>query len=709
MNKNKKMLFMLVPTVTFLAPLLFSSSCEAKYSDNNENINKQELINLEANIKNGIGLIDDDISLKNLVSKLQDQKDNIKSWYYRKNKQNKLKNKDKNWEAIFGILQMQQPNFDYSNLNINGTLFDSYDLTKILNAILPMILINKPTLNDDYVSTKMKRYFKNMRKINFNNLINLAINKRELIFYLINKIKDNTEDKKILQHVITLEQYLTNINNDEIQIKDLNINKKRFIRALLNSAKYLKEVNAEEKENINKNLDNAENNNYNETSTNDNTNAEVNNDEINASDSSSDLPSASNNDNEKESQENHGVDNKASNNQANQGASSSDAKNQNKANNNQDDLPNSNEDINYPKPPIEFFNNPFASKLFHKPSKHFRIGHWNILNYGKASLDPEGLKVNNIAKAILATQADIMGLTEVNYNHLDKVSYIVNLLNKWTNSNEFQYLGQKDIFSEKYPSQKENIAIIYRKSIATPILFDNGKIGASFTKKINRNDGKTEYVRPPYGTMFKIKGYEKPLITIFGHLDSPGAKQESGEKKITLYNNIKIQGSQGNQEVAEMMALPNVFEYFLSLAKDKDAAIMFGGDTNIKKENQFLLQELENKYNLTNYYYDYHEKYLTSLGRNNNYSQSYDKILFKENADFNFISANEKANMPEFKKVPYRLDTINAFNNKIWDRKESINLNNQDATWAYDNKTSDFQLALKISDHTPVFIDFINK
>ncbi|AXE60719.1 hypothetical protein DA803_01285 [[Mycoplasma] phocae] len=349
-------------------------------------------------------------------------------------------------------------------------------------------------------------------------------------------------------------------------------------------------------------------------------------------------------------------------------------------------------------------------EMFYKPENLIRVGHWNILNYGGGELsDKNGPKVAAISELIYKSQQDVIGLTEINYNQGKDVKNIVDALNELSNSSSYDCIVQPVDDANKTSSKatKEQIAIIYNTNKIKKKNFKNYNKNYQSYGNDKTNSG-VSFKRPLFAAFFEtIKG-NKPFVSIFGHLDSPGKASEEASQ-----NEYK---SQGAQEVKEALDIANAFKYYEQLSDN--ASIIFGGDTNIKTKNNrlFNTDEFTSK-GIKNYYgsmsnfkvkgkpTEQYEFYETSLGRNKGYSEAYDKLLFKEH-NLNIIDENEKIkyNDERYQKVSFKADIINGFKNGIWDKKHILNLNPK---FAKDFNGNEFSfIRSKISDHTMVYIDF---
>lgn len=326
-----------------------------------------------------------------------------------------------------------------------------------------------------------------------------------------------------------------------------------------------------------------------------------------------------------------------------------------------------------------------------KNDNRFRIGHWNVLNY--ANTEPN-YKSNGIATIINDANMDIVGLTEINLNRGDSISFIVDKLNQINPGAAYKFYVQpvSEAKENSQPTQSEQIGIIYKSSIFEPTRFTNGKIGDSFNPEVenyNNSTDKRHYVRTPYGMKFTNKTTNKNITVVFNHLDSPGAKIKSGEVNISKTNDKKglIKGeSQGNFELTEAYGLINVMNYFDSI--DDDSSLLFAGDTNIRLNNiQVFKPMFDNGY--LSVYGDKEEKHKTSLGTSKYWSQPYDKIFVKPAQSTKFITEEEN---PE---LEFKYDIYAAINAKIITEFK----NNEDVI---------IKKARSISDHTLTWVDWEN-
>ncbi|QZE12586.1 MnuA family membrane nuclease [Mycoplasma sp. Ms02] len=337
--------------------------------------------------------------------------------------------------------------------------------------------------------------------------------------------------------------------------------------------------------------------------------------------------------------------------------------------------------------------------------KVIRIMHWNILNFGGAKSTLRSFKTNAISEIIYKSGASLIGLTEVNFNDGEKVQRIVKTMNGFAGSDVFDYIVQdsSQARSALFENSAEKVAIIYNKNKFEYVPFanqDSSVSGDSFRSKINLLEGgKTEHSRPPFGAQFRDKANNKYVTTVFAHFDSPGINEKNGEKPApTPYKGIKLEGSQGNFEVAQAFSIPQIISYF-EAKSNPNAAILFAGDTNIKTENQDLLDLFEGKNGIQNFYNQaMAENFKTSIGKSD-YANAYDKIVFKEKDGIDFLSAFEIKN-PE---QSFKIDLLKVFKNQILDRAEYTKLYKKDND---SDGITDHKMASTISDHAPIYVDY---
>ncbi|QJG67259.1 MnuA family membrane nuclease [Mycoplasma phocoenae] len=370
-----------------------------------------------------------------------------------------------------------------------------------------------------------------------------------------------------------------------------------------------------------------------------------------------------------------------------------------------------------------------VEKMFYKPDKYYRVGHWNILNFGGKSSNKNNVKVQAIAEAIYKTKQDVIGLTEINYGDGDKVQRILDVLNSINNNNSYNLIVQSTDDSNEWSNKgtREQIAIIYNKNKVNLLPFNNSKKGLSYgdTQKFkNEKNEEVSMKRPLYGSLFETIDTKNCFVAFFGHLDSPDVKAKKSDK------HPKEQKSQykdqGTQEIAEAKQIAKAFKFYEQNSPE-NTSIIFGGDTNIKTHNNnlFNLPEFKDN-NIKNYYgnmniykkqaaksWEQYEYYETSLGTKKGYANAYDKLLFLEKPNIDIIDEEEKINSiisdneKKYSSVSFKADIANGFNNGLWDREKYKKLWQQNSS-QNTNYPGDFKLIrTKISDHAPIWVDFV--
>ncbi|EFF41828.1 endonuclease/exonuclease/phosphatase family protein [Mycoplasmopsis alligatoris] len=350
-------------------------------------------------------------------------------------------------------------------------------------------------------------------------------------------------------------------------------------------------------------------------------------------------------------------------------------------------------------------------------NKEILVGHWNVLNYGSSRTTSQSSKVYALSSIIQNSNFDLIGLTEINYNQADKVQLIIDELNKTNPEIKWNYVFQpvsEADLSNSSTNTKEQVAIVYKETVFQPNAFSNNKKGDSFAgefKGINTQNA-LMYRRPLYGHNFKLVNTDKTFTFIFGHFDSPGvgSKEKSLSSRNFNYDGLdySVKNSMGEQEALEAMELHDAMAYFDGI--DGNSTILFGGDTNIKYENNDLFKKSEqagykllyNDSKLTG-----SDKYATSLRsprsadfvENDGYAEPYDKILFKEAEGVDVVSEKEN---PE---LMFKIDLINAFNKNYLNKEKYQELLKNENK----NLNTNVKLIRSISDHVPVFAKIIIK
>ncbi|VEU58828.1 MnuA family membrane nuclease [Mycoplasmopsis gallinacea] len=347
----------------------------------------------------------------------------------------------------------------------------------------------------------------------------------------------------------------------------------------------------------------------------------------------------------------------------------------------------------------------------------FNITHWNILNYGGKNSNKGSLKVTGITEILANLDSSIIGLTEINHGAGDKVANIVERLNKLQSKHNYASIiqNENDAVNPDFENSREQIAVLYDQNVFKPINF-NGltQNQMSFKQPIKfvGADKNTTYTRFPMINYFENKVNGAKVATIFAHFDSPDSNSKNGESDVKLpdnYQGVNISKSgQGSQEVSEAFGLAQVFE-FVKKYVDPETTIIFGGDTNIKPNNNAIFQHFEDINKYQTYYNSVDlEIYETSLGSSssNPYANPYDKFLFIEGKKLDVIDANENPSQ-QYKEL-FKYDIVNMFNkySEKYDRLKYRQLFKKENSTASD---SDFNIVRKISDHAPITMTVVYK
>ncbi|MGX9395472.1 MnuA family membrane nuclease [Mycoplasma sp. 1573] len=309
-----------------------------------------------------------------------------------------------------------------------------------------------------------------------------------------------------------------------------------------------------------------------------------------------------------------------------------------------------------------------------------RLMSWNVLNFGGSNTAYNSNKMINIATTILSSQADVVGLEEINWGQETSVKNLVKLLNQNNQEETWQYvISPLNVASyrKEFENSREQIAVLYRK--------DKVKVLNSGFK------GKEIYARPLYYVQFEsVTKSDYKFVSIFGHFDAPDVNTKNGETKSNEYS------GQGNQEIKEAKALAQIL---VELKTQYNCDIIFGGDTNIKAKNNSAIES--EKYALG--YVDFEtnlEYYKTSLSNKvKAYSEPYDKWAIIDTGTKNVYYGQN---------YPYKIDIISAFKedasgHSLWNRQESVQNYKR-----YKNdkpNPTDLELIRDVSDHAPILVD----
>ncbi|WP_416389214.1 endonuclease/exonuclease/phosphatase family protein [Mycoplasmopsis columbina] len=295
-----------------------------------------------------------------------------------------------------------------------------------------------------------------------------------------------------------------------------------------------------------------------------------------------------------------------------------------------------------------------------------------------------------LSKIINYLNIDVQGIVELfNPEALIELVKELNTLNTEAN---WKYVisdydkGGKNVLLESNSKQHELSGFIYKASKLDAIAFDNNLIGTSYDnsnyKPHFNSDSNLGFVRPPFGVKFKTKGSEKNDFTfVIGHFDSPGVSKENQEVSH------KKQGTQELDEAWNLNAAMNWYDHI----DGNNNELIFMGDTNIKKNNEALAFEpllVQNNYKSL-----LKEDNPTSIGRNFNYSEPYDKIFYKGDLE---VTNSDKYDLLAFPESGL-WENISSF--QEW--KNFLQKND------YDYKTETSYISSVISDHAPIYTDLL--
>ncbi|WP_029512684.1 MnuA family membrane nuclease [Mycoplasmopsis iners] len=345
-----------------------------------------------------------------------------------------------------------------------------------------------------------------------------------------------------------------------------------------------------------------------------------------------------------------------------------------------------------------------------------RFAHWNILNFGGSDSTINSVKVQAIAQLIYKYNIDAIGLTEVNEDDGPKVERIVKTLNSFMNNqpiykfayNNFNKAQYTISDMSVYKTQAEANAIIYRSDKLDLISHQS----ITPRKLETYNDFNYYFVRPFGYYKLLDKENSKSINFVIGHLDSPGQSsnvlRQPRDFLTNQIHNISLSKQQGYQELVENYYVADE----LAKLNIENEVVLFGGDTNLATTNSKLWTNRAKAFGYDQYYEDSIAKnYKTSIWHNDKtgetyYANAYDKWLWKEDDFYNLLSYDENNQLQ--RNFDMKIDTINGFNNGIWDRVEMQKL--YAAIHKNSSYITDGEMVFKeISDHAPIIIDFIKK
>ncbi|MBU4692865.1 hypothetical protein KQ876_01420 [Mycoplasma sp. CSL7491-lung] len=211
----------------------------------------------------------------------------------------------------------------------------------------------------------------------------------------------------------------------------------------------------------------------------------------------------------------------------------------------------------------------------------------------------------------------------------------------------------------------------------------------------------TVYVRPPFGASFELKSEKNfpNIVTVFDHLDSPGKKNNSRYNEYGANTSnlaYKSYGSSlGSQEASEFLSIPKLMKYYKKHSKE-NSLVIFGGDTNIEKENFNLDNNFDPEINKVLNSYGIGQKYFTSLNKNGTgYVQPYDKIYYLngENKYYDLVNDNDDPHLD------FKIDIIKEF--KKFNNKEEF----KSMKWYNNHEDEGWNIRNRLSDHAPVYVD----
>ncbi|RWX56035.1 ExeM/NucH family extracellular endonuclease [Photobacterium chitinilyticum] len=177
---------------------------------------------------------------------------------------------------------------------------------------------------------------------------------------------------------------------------------------------------------------------------------------------------------------------------------------------------------------LNYFNSPFGGDCNPTdPSDRDSVSGGSCSNRGAASEQEFQLQGDKIARAIIAVNADIVGLMEIENNGFGEKSAVAHLVAKINNLID----DEKDHYS--YVADKDGSQYVGSDAIASQVIFKESKVSLDTYRLIEmpeqhapKTDGESgdNYQRDTITPTFKINGTEEKITVAVNHLKSKGSK-----------------------------------------------------------------------------------------------------------------------------------------------------------------------------------------
>ncbi|MEH6534414.1 MAG: ExeM/NucH family extracellular endonuclease [Photobacterium frigidiphilum] len=177
---------------------------------------------------------------------------------------------------------------------------------------------------------------------------------------------------------------------------------------------------------------------------------------------------------------------------------------------------------------LNYFNSPFGGDCNPtNPSSRDSVEGGSCSNRGAASPEEFDLQGDKIARAIIAVNADIVGLMEIENNGFGEnsaVAHLVTKINALINDENEHYLFVSDEGDDKY---------VGSDAIASQVIFKKNKVSLDTYRVIEmpqqhapETDGEdgNNYQRDTITPTFKINGTDEKVTVAVNHLKSKGSK-----------------------------------------------------------------------------------------------------------------------------------------------------------------------------------------
>ncbi|WP_261817793.1 ExeM/NucH family extracellular endonuclease [Vibrio gallicus] len=185
-------------------------------------------------------------------------------------------------------------------------------------------------------------------------------------------------------------------------------------------------------------------------------------------------------------------------------------------------------------------------------------------NRGAESLDDYNTQLNKIVSALIAINADIYGLIEIENNGFDEQSAIYTLVEEIN-----RHLESEDQYQIAMPAQIEGEGYVGTDAITNKIIYRPSVVELNDIHIIempqqhvalDSGSYKSAYQRDAFTASFKIENADEQLVISTNHFKSKGSTCWEDEQSDHQQNDVNMQGSCENFRVSAAYHLANELE-----------------------------------------------------------------------------------------------------------------------------------------------------